>query len=197
MLKLVLTWINKPWAFEVKPGLNKLGRNPTNDCRVSDASVSSFHCELLYENGVVSIRDLASTNGTFVDGQRVKDAVLISGQTLTLGAVSLRLEEGFVTDAFSPPPQETSSEDHTTMLSASFEKCHIHSTARAELRCGSCERLFCSACVTRMDAGRGEEIFMCPVCTGRCQLLHPQLSAEKENRSLIGRLTQSLGMRLK
>ena len=49
MVRVVLRWIDSPWAFELSPGLNKLGRNPTNDFRVSDPSVSSFHAELMVE----------------------------------------------------------------------------------------------------------------------------------------------------
>src|SRR4029077_1381663 len=67
MVRVVLRWIDSPWAFELAPGLNKLGRNPTNDFRVSDPSVSSFHAELMVEDELIRVRDLGSTNGTFID----------------------------------------------------------------------------------------------------------------------------------
>jgi hypothetical protein len=79
------------------PGLNRLGRNPTNDFRVSDPSVSSFHAELTVEGEEIRVRDLASTNGTFIDGARVEDATLGPKQVLRLGNVRFALEEVSVT----------------------------------------------------------------------------------------------------
>ena len=93
MERLVLSWIGKPFAFELMPGLNRLGRNPTNDFRVADASISSFHCEVTLEDGNhVHVRDLASTNGTFIDGVPLLDGELKPGQKLQLGTVEMQLE---------------------------------------------------------------------------------------------------------
>lgn len=100
MERLVLSWVNKPQAFDLRPGLNRVGRNPTNDFRVADASVSSFHCEIsLDPDSSVQIRDLASTNGTFIDGAPAMDGRLLVGQTLRLGTVEFRLEWAAVADA--------------------------------------------------------------------------------------------------
>jgi pSer/pThr/pTyr-binding forkhead associated (FHA) protein len=93
MERLVLRWVGKPVAFELMPGLNRVGRNPTNDCRVPDASLSSFHCEItLNPNNTMRVRDLASTNGTYVDGLQVMDAELKPGEILRLGTVEFALE---------------------------------------------------------------------------------------------------------
>lgn len=103
MERLVLSWVNKPFAFELMPGLNRLGRNPTNDCRIADASISSFHCEINLEPGnSVHVRDLASTNGTFIDGVSLLDGELKPGQTLRLGSAEFRLESVTVAE-----PQRT------------------------------------------------------------------------------------------
>lgn len=103
MERLVLSWVNKPFAFELLPGLNRLGRNPTNDFRVADASISSFHCEVTLENGnTVHVRDLASTNGTFIDGIPLLDGELKPGQSLRLGSVEFRLEKVTVAE---PQPE--------------------------------------------------------------------------------------------
>jgi pSer/pThr/pTyr-binding forkhead associated (FHA) protein len=100
MERLVLSWVNKPQAFELRPGLNRLGRNPTNDFRVADASISSFHCEVtLSPDSSVQIRDLASTNGTFIDGAPAMDGRLLVGQMLRLGTVEFKLEWADVADA--------------------------------------------------------------------------------------------------
>jgi pSer/pThr/pTyr-binding forkhead associated (FHA) protein len=99
MERLVLSWVGKPLAFDLMPGLNRLGRNPTNDFRVSDASISGFHCELtLAPDKNLYVRDLASTNGTYIDGVPVSDSVLKPGQTLRLGTVELQLEKVMVAE---------------------------------------------------------------------------------------------------
>lgn len=107
MDRLVLSWVNKPIAVELHPGWNRLGRNPTNDSRIGDASVSSFHCEVLVEPNRILVRDLSSTNGTFIDGQKVEEAEIKVGQTLRIGTVDLKLELATVAEparAPQPPP---------------------------------------------------------------------------------------------
>jgi predicted component of type VI protein secretion system len=105
MERLVLSWVNKPFAFELKPGLNRLGRNPTNDFRVADASISSFHCEISLEaDNKVIVRDLASTNGTYVDNVSTWDGQIKVGQSLRLGTVEFRLETAQVAEA-TPAPE--------------------------------------------------------------------------------------------
>lgn len=117
MERLVLSWVGKPLAFELMPGLNRLGRNPTNDFRVADASISSFHCEVvLNPDGSVHVRDLASTNGTFIDGNQALDGDLKPGQTLRLGTVEFQLERVTVAEPVRvPEPVAAGSGDHTEM----------------------------------------------------------------------------------
>src|SRR2546430_10198736 len=92
MDKLVLTGLTHPGAFELEPGFNTLGRNPTNDFRVHDVTISSFHCEIVVSEDSVLVRDLGSTNGTFIDGQQIHEAELRPGQILRLGSAELRLD---------------------------------------------------------------------------------------------------------
>src|SRR5262249_32979344 len=108
--RLVLSWVNKPFAFELMPGLNRLGRNPTNDLRIPDASVSSFHAEVTVErDNTVLIRDLASTNGTYIDGVAALDGPIRPGQALPLASVESNLEVATVPEPFpaaAPAPAE-------------------------------------------------------------------------------------------
>ena len=48
MAKLTLEGITHAGSVELVDGLISIGRNPTNDFRVSDPTVSSFHCEIKY-----------------------------------------------------------------------------------------------------------------------------------------------------
>lgn len=73
--------------FDLKPGSNSLGRGPTNDLRIEDASVSTFHCQIIVTGDQAIVQDLASTNGTFVNDKPITRSELPAGQMFRLGAV--------------------------------------------------------------------------------------------------------------
>jgi hypothetical protein len=79
-------------AYSVGAGADRIetiGRATTNDIIVEDPSVSSAHAEITWQSGpsVVAIRDLGSTNGTFINGAQVGDqfAILSDGEVVSLG----------------------------------------------------------------------------------------------------------------
>jgi CheY-like chemotaxis protein len=69
-----------------------IGRADGNLFQISDPSVSGRHCEVRLTGEELIVRDLQSTNGTFVDGKNIIEATLKPGQKLRLGDVELRLE---------------------------------------------------------------------------------------------------------
>jgi hypothetical protein len=77
------------WEIKLKAGTNSLGRNPANDFKLDDPSVSGSHCEILLENENAVIRDVGSTNGTFVNRAPVTEAALQPGYTIHLGGVEI------------------------------------------------------------------------------------------------------------
>ena len=78
--------------IDLQDGINTLGRAEGNHHIIRHVSVSSRHCEIVRYDGTVTVRDLGSTNGTFVDGQPVQHANLSHGQRLRLGGVEFVLE---------------------------------------------------------------------------------------------------------
>jgi pSer/pThr/pTyr-binding forkhead associated (FHA) protein len=64
-----------------------LGRLPDNALVIEHDSVSSHHGEFVLENGVYHFHDNDSTNGTFVNGEQVTDAVLKDGDQIRFGQV--------------------------------------------------------------------------------------------------------------
>jgi hypothetical protein len=66
----------------------RLGRGADVDIRLDDPSVSRAHAEITVGTPA-SIRDLGSTNGTFVDGSKVREAALLDGSRITLGTLTL------------------------------------------------------------------------------------------------------------
>jgi predicted component of type VI protein secretion system len=79
-------------TYELKGERVTIGRLEDNTIQISEPSVSSHHCELLLQGQEIVVRDLQSTNGTYIDGEPVTQAVLKPGQVLRLGAVEMRLE---------------------------------------------------------------------------------------------------------
>jgi pSer/pThr/pTyr-binding forkhead associated (FHA) protein len=79
--------------FKLGPGPNYAGRGQSNHIKIDDPSVSTRHAQIVVENGQVIITDLGSMNGTYINGAQVREAILLSGQTFSLGAVELRFEE--------------------------------------------------------------------------------------------------------
>ncbi|MDR3619746.1 MAG: FHA domain-containing protein [Paludisphaera borealis] len=74
-------------------GVNSIGRH--DDCliRIRSSQVSRRHCELFENEGRLIIRDLGSSNGTFVNGARIgAQQVLSPGDVITVGGVALRID---------------------------------------------------------------------------------------------------------
>src|SRR3970282_1773487 len=71
-----------------------LGRDPSCDLVINDIEVSRRHARLIAQSGGYVIEDLGSTNGTFVEGERVRSVrPLKSGENIQLGeSISLRYE---------------------------------------------------------------------------------------------------------
>jgi pSer/pThr/pTyr-binding forkhead associated (FHA) protein len=79
-------------SYELKVDKTTVGRLEDNAFQIAEQSVSSHHCELLLKGNDVIVRDLNSTNGTYINGEKVSEKVLKPGQILRLGNVEARLE---------------------------------------------------------------------------------------------------------
>ena len=79
-------------AYELNVDRTTIGRVEDNLFQIAESSVSSHHCEVLLRGSDVVIKDLNSTNGTFINGEPITESVLKPGQTLRLGQVELKLE---------------------------------------------------------------------------------------------------------
>ena len=80
-------------SHELKTEVTTIGRVEDNSFQIAVGSISSHHAEIHLRGNEVVVKDLNSTNGTFINGQQVTtEAVLKPGQTLRLGQVEMRLE---------------------------------------------------------------------------------------------------------
>ena len=82
-------------TFRIRPGnIKTVGRAPRADFIVDATLVSRVHCRLSAGADVLEVTDLDSTNGTFVNGARVKRALLNDGDRLGVGRVELVVSRG-------------------------------------------------------------------------------------------------------
>src|SRR6267143_6258400 len=90
-------------THELKVDKTTVGRLEDNAFQIAEPSVSSHHCELIQHGNDIVVKDLNSTNGTFINGEKVTEAALKPGQILRLGQVEMRLESGTGTTAAPAP----------------------------------------------------------------------------------------------
>ena len=111
MAKLVvLTQSMAGRSYDLATERTTVGRVEDNSFQIAEPSVSSRHCEILLQGGDIVIKDLNSTNGTFINGEKISEGVLKPGQTLRLGNVELKLDvPGAPSAPASPPPATAAS----------------------------------------------------------------------------------------
>jgi len=79
-------------THDLKAEKTTIGRVEDNMFQIAEPSVSSHHCEVLLRENEVIVRDLNSTNGTYINGEKITDSPIKPGQILRLGQVEMRLE---------------------------------------------------------------------------------------------------------
>ncbi|MCI0744754.1 MAG: FHA domain-containing protein [Verrucomicrobia subdivision 3 bacterium] len=90
-----------------------VGRGEQNTLTIHDPSLSSTHCEILVNGPEVIVRDLNSSNGTYVDGAELRNqqCQVKAGQTIRFGSVEARLELD--------PEQDERFDEHTAIYAHS------------------------------------------------------------------------------
>ena len=182
-------------SFELKLGVNRVGRHVTNDLSINDPTVSGAHCEIVLGDQGVLIRDLGSTNGTFINGLAVQEARLESGQTIRLGAAELVVESTVV--AFAIPELEVPAPISAALLADGSRACLNHSQTRAAHRCTQCHKVFCDACTHELHRIGGKSLRLCPECSGQCASI-PVPGAEKpKKKTFMKQLRKTLKFSLR
>ena len=80
-------------AYPLVRAVSRLGRGSDTDIRIEDPGASRNHCEIVLGQPVL-VRDLNSTNGTFVNGQRISQVEVADGTTITIGSTQLVFRSG-------------------------------------------------------------------------------------------------------
>lgn len=93
MANYVLEILDGDRAGEVLPvgdAVLRIGRKSGNDLVLADEKTSGVHCEIAPEGDRLVLKDLGSTNGTFLDGKRVTEMVLTPGDVVTVGRLRVK-----------------------------------------------------------------------------------------------------------
>ncbi|MER2528153.1 MAG: FHA domain-containing protein [Candidatus Competibacter denitrificans] len=81
--------------LRLRSALCRIGRAPDNDICFDNDSVSGRHAEIYYlPDGSFQICDVSSTNGTWVNGQRIQSQLLKNGDVVELGEIRLHFRVG-------------------------------------------------------------------------------------------------------
>ena len=67
-----------------------VGRSREAKVKLVHSQVSRVHCEFFEQDGLLHVRDLGSTNGTYVGDQRISESAIQPGETVTIGSVKLQ-----------------------------------------------------------------------------------------------------------
>lgn len=180
--------------FTLIEGLNRIGRAPGNEIRLDDASISASHCELWLMKERLLVRDLGSTNGTFINGRPVTEGVLSEGDLLSAGRVAFLVVgvPGHVAIPEPPPPPPPP----PRFAPDGFPCCVNHWSDHARFRCRQCGEQFCRECVRLLGRRGGVQHAFCPLCGSECvEIVPPRQSSSGSGRGWLAKLTQTLRLR--
>jgi len=164
------------WPIHLRLGTNRVGRGAHNDVSIDHATVSAVHCELILGGESLVVRDLGSTNGTFLDGQQVKQAEIHSGQALRIGSVDFVVEVSEV-QVFVPKVEEVA--PPKLVSPSGFKVCLHHDDRSAAWQCTRCQNLYCTPCIHRIRRSAGKVLYLCPDCSGVCEVLPEFVKQDK------------------
>jgi hypothetical protein len=180
-------------AIELQMGVNHIGRDPDCEHYLNHHTVSSLHCEMSLTHDGVYLRDCNSTNGTFLNGEPVKEAWLRAGQELRLGDVELYVESVDATIAIpeikQEAPQPKAIQDHGEFF------CTRHPDRKITFKCTHCTEVMCNACVHVMKRQGGQPLYLCRVCSHKCERI--EVMQEKKKKGFLGFLQETVKLKFR
>lgn len=170
----IITGAQRGRVYHLRPGTNRIGRSRDNDFQVPDTSVSGHHCELTRSETGILVRDLNSTNGTFVDGKVLPgDTSERLEQFLQIGTIQLELElerNGADAPVVRIPELPLLEKPVSSgKLPDGSPACANHPEGAATHQCRNCQQTLCDACVRVVGREGGNKLVFCTLCSAQCE----------------------------
>ena len=77
---------------DIEASVIRIGARRGNDVQLTDSKVSGLHCEIRLDDRGYRLRDLDSTNGTYVSGLRVNDVYIQPSAQIAMGSSRLKFD---------------------------------------------------------------------------------------------------------
>jgi diguanylate cyclase (GGDEF)-like protein len=135
-------------VFSLVHGETRVGRHPLAELAVRDDSVSRVHAKIFLEGSLCLVEDQGSTNGIFVQGKRVKKAVLRDGDTVQFGP-RVRFRYSMVDARQESVLRSLYQSSKLDALTGAYNRKHFEE--RLELELGAAERRHTSLSLLMLD----------------------------------------------
>jgi hypothetical protein len=192
MAKLIINARGRPQqVLELDPGLYSLGRALACDIHLDDPSVSGRHCEIVIESGGIVVKDLKSTNGTFINGRPIDESIFLCDQVLTVGTVRITQEAAPIPEIsipLVPPPAPAAPQ----IFASDVVVCSRHADRHATMVCRQCKEKWCGACIKEIRRVGGQAMKLCPGCGGICELIFAQDNGGKKSKGLFAKFPSAV-----
>lgn len=165
-------------AIDLAMGVNRVGRDTDCEICLDHDTISTLHCELALTNDGVYLHDCHSTNGTFINGTPAMEAWLENGQILKVGDVELLVETTTVTIAI--PTIEHEAPQAPVILENGANACSRHPEIQATFACTFCKETMCNACVKVMRRQGGQPLYLCRLCSHKCERIAANETKKKK-----------------
>lgn len=180
-------------AIELHMGVNHVGRNPDCEQCLNHHTVSALHCEMSLTHDGVYLRDCNSTNGTFLNGEPVKEAWLRPGQEVRLGDVELLVESVDANIAIPDVAPEASAPKAIHQDDGLY--CTRHPDRRITFKCTHCKEVMCNACVHVMKRQGGQPLYLCRLCSHKCERI--EVVQEQKKKGFLGFLQDTVKLKFR
>jgi predicted component of type VI protein secretion system len=111
-------------AIDVSKDMTLVGRKEDCDVRLDHKSISKVHCVLVKTDGLLLLRDLGSTNGTRVNGTRVRRAALLPNDKVSFANFHFRIHLGPLAEPAAGPDEHTQAIDAKDLKQAVDKGAH-------------------------------------------------------------------------
>lgn len=108
--------------FRVRGERCVIGRDTAADLRIPVGTVSRQHCEVRVDGDDPIVRDLGSSNGTFLNGKRVTESEIDAGDLLRVGPTTFTVVVNGIPDVVTPPSDDFEEPDGSSMMDAPGSK---------------------------------------------------------------------------